>query len=94
VKATEYAGASVHYILTPHEELLRDPGTTMRKVLDAMALHCSDEYAAACWKFVDPGAARPGKDVPWTDELIERVARKATAYPMLDGYTIPDGSER
>lgn len=94
MRAMEHAGERVHYILTRHEDLLRDPGTTVRKVLDAMALHCRDDYAAACRKFVDPGAAQPGKDVPWTGELIERVARQAVAYPMLDGYTIPDGSER
>ncbi|MGH9118458.1 MAG: sulfotransferase [Acidimicrobiales bacterium] len=68
------------------ETLIAEPTTTLTRLTGFLGLDASPDYLAASGAVVFPTARRTRTDAPWTPELLDLVARRASEHPGLDGY--------
>jgi Sulfotransferase family len=68
------------------EDLIDNPTTSLRRLIEFLGLEPSPEYVAACAGIVFPTGRRTRTAAPWTPELVELVAKEASAYPSIAGY--------
>ena len=80
------AGSQVRLLRTFQEDLVRDPRSQMRRVLDGLGLHADDSFLDACQRFVHREPRRTRHEVPWPEGLVARIAEHAQRCEFLAHY--------
>jgi sulfotransferase family protein len=70
-----------------HEDLIRNPKTTIKKLCGFLGLSARDDYLERCASIVFGAPHRTRSEAPWTSELRSWVEREMSNYPFLGRYT-------
>jgi hypothetical protein len=69
-----------------HEALIADATGTLSGLCSFVGLDAPADYLAACAGIVYGAPNRSRDAMPWTIELLDRVARRSAAHPSLQAY--------
>jgi hypothetical protein len=69
------------------EEFIADPRATLTRICRFLGLEASDEYLRDCASIVYESPNKSRHRVAWSGEQIDAVARRAEAFPFLNGYS-------
>jgi hypothetical protein len=85
VKVRERLGA---YALLDvrHEELIARPDEEIRRLMSFLDLPVDGDYVARCRELLHESPHRSRERMAWSPELVDLVARRASAFPWLEGY--------
>lgn len=81
------AGAAVQWIRTYHEDLIRDPRSTLRPVFELLDLPLDDYFLRRCEAFIHHAPRQTRHLAPWTPELERSVSMRAAAFDFLERYS-------
>jgi hypothetical protein len=86
------AASEVRVLRTFHEDLIRDPESQMRRLLDGLRLPFDESFLGACDRFVHREPRQSRFDVPWPEGLAARIAEHAQRCDFLARYRFDSGA--
>jgi Sulfotransferase family len=73
-------------ITVRHEEMIRDPAGTLTELCAFLGLEPYPGYVEDASSVLYREPSGSGRKAMWPEGLVEDVARRARAHPVLDGY--------
>lgn len=81
------ADAGIKVVRTYHEELVSDPVSVVKVILDSLSLPIDDEFLSGCQKFVHDSPRMTRYNVDWPEDLRIRIEDKIQEYEFLRRYS-------
>ena len=72
------------------DDMIADPRAALSGLCRFLELPAPDDYLAACSRIVFPSPRRTRDAVPWTKELLDRVAARSSEHRSLAAYHYDD----
>jgi hypothetical protein len=70
-----------------HEDVIRDPRASVRRLVEFLGETADPAYLDACASIVFPSPHQSRRKADWTPEAIASVQERIDARPLLAGYT-------
>lgn len=73
-----------------HEDLINDPGPTLRSIGRFLDIEMTDDYVVDCASIIFQAPHRSRHDAPWTDDVVARAKAQMERFELLSGYAFDD----
>lgn len=73
-----------------HEQVILDPHSTIRRLVNHVGLEAADDYVDACASTLFSSPRRTRENVPWTPDLVAATMDRLAPYEFLAGYRFDD----
>lgn len=80
--------AGIDWLECAHEDFVRDPKESLRRIRDFLGVFCAEDYLEDCAEVVFEEPRRSREEVTYEPRHLERIRQKMESFPSLDRYVL------